>query len=131
MGFEQITFTSQTWIWALPIIMMAFDVVTGYLNAWAKHEIQSSKMRSGIVKKAGEISAILVLEIITFAMEIPFDLVKFFSILITFTEINSIIENLDKMGVPIPIWIKSRVNNSIETMTNTDVIEKEKEDDQS
>lgn len=128
MNFEQITFTSKNWVWALPIIMMAFDIVTGYLNAWAKHEIQSSKMRSGIVKKAGEISAILILEIITFAMEIPFDLVKFFSVLITFTEINSIIENLDKMGVPIPVWVKSRINDNIETMTNTDAIEKEKED---
>lgn len=128
MGFEHIAFTSQTWVWALPIIMMAFDIVTGYLNAWAKHEIQSSKMRSGIVKKAGEISAILILEIITFAMEIPFDLVKFFSVLITFTEINSIIENLDKMGVPIPVWVKSRINDNIEAMTNTDAIEKEKED---
>lgn len=128
MSFEHIAFTSQTWVWALPIIMMAFDIVTGYLNAWAKHEIQSSKMRSGIVKKAGEISAILILEIITFAMEIPFDLVKFFSVLITFTEINSIIENLDKMGVPIPVWVKSRINDNIETMTNTDAIEKEKED---
>lgn len=127
MNFEQITFTSKTWVWALPIIMMAFDIVTGYLNAWAKHEIQSSKMRSGIVKKAGEISAILILEIITFAMHIPFDLVKFFSILITFTEINSIIENLDKMGVPVPTWLKSRINNDIDNMTNTDVIEKEKE----
>lgn len=127
MNFEQITFTSKTWVWALPIIMMAFDIVTGYLNAWAKHEIQSSKMRSGIVKKAGEISAILILEIITFAMKIPFDLVKFFSILITFTEINSIIENLDKMGVPVPTWLKSRINNDIESMTNTDALEKEKE----
>lgn len=127
MIFEQITFTSQTWVWALPIIMMAFDIVTGYLNAWAKHEIQSSKMRSGIVKKAGEISAILILEIITFAVQIPFDLVKFFSALITFTEINSIIENLDKMGVPIPVWLRSRINNDIDNMTNTDVIEKEKE----
>ena len=60
-------------------------------------------------------------------MQIPFDLVKFFSILITFTEINSIIENLDKMGVPVPTWLKSRINNDIENMTNTDVIEKEKE----
>lgn len=127
MNFEQITFTSKTWVWALPIIMMAFDIVTGYLNAWAKHEIQSSKMRSGIVKKAGEISAILILEIITFAMQIPFDLVKFFSILIIFTELNSIIENLDKMGVPIPVWLKSRINNDIESMTNTDALEKEKE----
>lgn len=127
MNFEQITFTSRTWVWALPIIMMAFDIVTGYLNAWAKHEIQSSKMRSGIVKKAGEISAILILEIITFAMKIPFDLVKFFSILIIFTELNSIIENLDKMGVPIPVWLKSRINNDIESMTNTDALEKEKE----
>ena len=127
MNFEQISFTSRTWVWALPIIMMAFDIVTGYLNAWSKHEIQSSKMRSGIVKKAGEISAILILEIITFAMKIPFDLVKFFSILIIFTELNSIIENLDKMGVPIPVWLKSRINNDIESMTNTDALEKEKE----
>lgn len=127
MNFEQITFTSKTWVWALPIIMMAFDIVTGYLNAWAKHEIQSSKMRSGVVKKAGEISAILILEIITLAMKIPFDLVKFFSILITFTEINSIIENLDTMGVPVPTWLKSRINNDIESMTNTDALEKEKE----
>lgn len=127
MSFEHIEFTSQTWVWALPIIMMTFDIVTGYLNAWAKHEIQSSKMRSGIVKKAGEISAILILEIITFAMEIPFDLVKFFSIMITFTELNSIIENLDKMGVPVPTWVRSRINNDIESMTNTDAIEKEKE----
>lgn len=117
---ENLHFTSQTWTWALPIVLMAFDIITGYLNAWAKHDIQSTKMRSGIVKKAGEVSAILILEIITFAMEIPFDVVKFFSLLITFTELNSIIENLDKMGVPIPSWLKTRINENYEKMMNDD-----------
>lgn len=127
MNLEHIEFASQTWVWALPIIMMAFDIATGYLNAWGKREIRSSKMRSGIVKKAGEISVILILEIITFAMRIPFDLVKFFSVLITFTELNSIIENLDKMGVPVPGWVRSRINNGIEDMSGVDPIEKGKE----
>lgn len=117
---ENLHFTSQTWTWALPIVLMAFDIVTGYLNAWAKHDIQSTKMRSGIVKKAGEVSAILILEIITFAMEIPFDVVKFFSLLITFTELNSIIENLDKMGVPVPSWLKTRINENYEKIMNDD-----------
>lgn len=63
-GFE---FRNEFWCLILPIILMGFDIATGFVNAWSKDEIQSSKLRRGLSKKVGEISILVIGEFISFA----------------------------------------------------------------
>ena len=48
------------------------------------------------------------------------DITKFFSVLITFTELNSNIENLALLGVPVPDWMRRRINQTIDEMNAGD-----------
>lgn len=36
-GFE---FRNAFWYLILPLVLMSFDVLTGFLNAWLKHEVK-------------------------------------------------------------------------------------------
>ena len=41
MDVQSLQFTSNYWVILLPVIAMVGDFVTGYLNAWIHHGIQS------------------------------------------------------------------------------------------
>lgn len=122
-GFE---FRNEFWCLILPIILMGFDIATGFVNAWSKKEIQSSKLRRGLSKKVGEISILVIGEFISFALRIPPKVMKFLSLYIILMEIISIFENLDKLGVPIPKFISKVVNNVEESINTADVKDIEK-----
>ncbi len=105
----------------LLMIVMIFDYCTGMLSAGYNDEIQSRKGMWGVVKKAlyGVTVAVAMIAdwiIINVAKNVgravPFS--KFFgligSILPIFYVIISILENLIKMEVPIPPFLKSFVN---------------------
>lgn len=111
-------FRNEIWVLILPLILMGIDVGTGFINAWAKHEIQSSKLRSGLGKKVGEIAVLVIGEFFSFALKIPPDVMKFLSFYIILMEIISILENLDKLGVPIPKFVSKVLNNAEETIVN-------------
>lgn len=119
-GFE---FRNEFWCPILPIILMGIDILTGFINAWAKKEIQSKKLRTGLSKKVGEISILVIGEFISYALRVPPEVMKFLSLYILLMELISIFENLDKMGVPIPKFISSTVNNVSDTINNVDVKE--------
>ena len=130
-GFE---FRNEFWCLILPIILMGFDILTGFVNAWAKREIQSKKLRIGLSKKVGEIAILVIGEFISFALRIPQEVMKFLSLYIILMEIVSIFENLNKMGVPIPKFISKVLNNVSDTIVNSndvkdiaEAIETEKE----
>ena len=116
-GFE---FRNEFWCLILPIILMGFDILTGFVNAWAKREIQSKKLRIGLSKKVGEIAILVIGEFISFALRIPPEVMKFLSLYIILMEIVSIFENLNKMGVPIPKFISNVLNNVSDTIVNSD-----------
>jgi phage-related holin len=59
MNVNQLQFNNQTWVLVLPLFLMAIDILTGYLTAWQSATVQSGKMRSGLVKKSGEIIEII------------------------------------------------------------------------
>lgn len=112
-GFE---FRNTFWYLMLPMILMGVDIATGFINAWIKQEIQSSKLRTGLGKKIGEVAILVISELFTYALGLPKDLMKFFTAYIILMEIISIIENLDKLGVPIPGNIKKVVNNTYDEL---------------
>lgn len=114
MDLQDIQFTSNYWVILLPVIAMAGDFVTGYLNAWIHHDIQSSKMRIGAAHKGAELLALVLVWCVQLAIVLPVDITAVMATYLVFMEFNSIMENLDKMGVPVPAFFKKRVNNALE-----------------
>lgn len=114
MDLSNLQFNNQTWVLVLPLFLMAIDILTGYLTAWQSATVQSGKMRSGLVKKSGEIIEIIVIEVLGQAINLPQEVVQGISIYICLTECVSITENLDKMGVPIPRKITQHLDANLE-----------------
>lgn len=110
--FSQMKFTNDFWLIALPAILMSLDVATGFINAWAKNEIKSSVMRQGLARKFGELVILGIGQLFFFGVGLPKYCVGFVSFYIILMELISICENLDKLGVPIPKFIKKVLNNA-------------------
>lgn len=105
-------FTKDFWVVLLPSILMALDVATGFINAWAKNEIKSSVMRQGLARKFGELTVIAIGQLFFFGLGLPKYCVGFISGYIVLMELVSIAENLDKLGVPIPKFIHKVLSNA-------------------
>lgn len=115
---DNITFASPTWVFVVPLVLMALDFATGFLNAAVKHEIKSSIMRTGLAKKAGEIVILVIGELIVYATIIPIksEIMNFLSIYISLMELISIFENLALLGVPVPRFIVKALHQTQEIM---------------
>ena len=120
---KEIHFASFSWLLLLPASMMAIDIITGLMYAWSKKTFQSAKMRSGLVKKAGEMLVILIGVLFTYGMGIPIYILNFVSLYIIIMELMSVVENLDKLGVPLPKALKDVINNVGESLRNDDIAE--------
>jgi toxin secretion/phage lysis holin len=121
---EKIHFTSSLWVIAIPIILMTVDIFTGLTNAWIKKEVDSSKLRKGLGKKIGEIATLFVGEIFIVGLNVSTLLVSGISIYLIVMELISICENLEKLGVPIPSFIRKAL-----AVTNDNIVnDKPKED---
>lgn len=120
---KEIHFANLVWLLLIPVAMMAIDIVTGLLNAWATESFMSAKMRSGLAKKCGEILTILIGIMFMYGMNLPAYILTGISVYIIFMEFMSIMENLDKLGVPIPAFISKVLNNVDETLKNDDYAE--------
>ncbi len=107
-------FTSIVWAFVLPFILMILDVITGYINAWRKNEIDSSKMRDGLGKKCAELVYIVLGVLLKLAFRL--DVIMYGIILyICYMELNSIAENCDKLGFKIASGkINEKLNNKKE-----------------
>ena len=117
---ERIQFANMAWVFIIPIALMGIDYATGILNAWLKGEIESKKMREGLAKKFGELCVLVIGAIFTFGLAIPGIILNFVSIYIMIMESVSICENLNKLGVPIPKFIKRALNEANEKIQNHD-----------
>ena len=107
---EDFEITNEVWFILLPLILCILDVITGYLNAWIKDDIQSKKMREGLGKKVGELVYCSVALLINLLFNLP-SISYFITGYICFMEIMSLAENCDKLGVPMPNVLKKKVNN--------------------
>lgn len=103
-------FSHEYWEILLPCILMIFDIVTGYYNAWKKDEISSSKMRDGLGKKLAELVYIVIAMLIAAAFEIK-AVVYFFSLYVIYMELISIAENCNKLGLAMPKVLSDKLNN--------------------
>lgn len=100
--------------------MIGIDFVTGLVYAWASKTFQSSKMRTGLSKKVGELAILVIGEILSFAFGLPKYIMGGVALYIIIMELMSIFENLDKMGVPVPKLVKRVINNVSTTLTEGD-----------
>ena len=115
LGFE---FTQDLWVVLVPLILMAVDIATGFINAWAKHDIKSSIMRQGLARKFGELVIIGIAQLFLYAVGLPRGIASAVSIYIGIMEMISICENLDKLGVPIPKFVKKALRSAEEKITH-------------
>lgn len=115
-------FQAAKYAFAIPFIFIAVDILTGFINAWSKKQFESAIMREGLGKKAGEIIAVIIGELVTYILGIPAYIVDGIIFYISFMELMSILENLDKLGVKLPKKLKDRLNN----VDPEELIEREK-----
>ena len=123
----RVQFSNAAWVFIIPIALMGIDYATGILNAWLKGEIKSKKMREGLAKKFGELCVLVIGAIFSYGLAVPVIILNFVSIYIMIMESISICENLNKLGVPIPKFIKKALSEANETIQNG-TKNKEKED---
>lgn len=102
---------NDLWLYLTPLIFMMADIITGFGNAYIHKTIVSHKMRSGIIKKCGEMLIIFLTSLICFVLQLPHQIIIAVAFYMIFMESISILENLDKIGVPIPSWIEQSLNN--------------------
>lgn len=114
---ENLQFTQDLWVVFVPLILMGVDIATGFINAWAKHDIKSSIMRQGLARKFGELVIIGIAQLFLYAVGLPKGIASGVSFYIGLMELISICENLDKLGVPIPKFVKRALHSAEEKLS--------------
>lgn len=109
----------------VPFALMVFDFITGISHAWATGHLKSYRMREGLNKKVGEITMIIIGCLFNWALNVPKYVIYGIVLYVIIMELISICENLDKMGVPIPKFIKKALRNAEYKIQNDDPNEKD------
>lgn len=104
----------------VPFALMVFDFITGISHAWATGHLKSYRMREGLNKKVGEITMIIIGCLFNWALNVPKYVIYGIVLYVIIMELISICENLDKMGVPIPKFIKKALRNAEYKIQNDD-----------
>lgn len=121
--FENFHFRNEILELIIPAVMMAVDFGTGTFGAWMMHTFKSSKMRSGLTKKVGEMSILVVGALLSYAINLPPQLMAGISLYIIYMELMSICENAKKMGAPLPGFVSKVLDTVDATLKEEDVAE--------
>jgi toxin secretion/phage lysis holin len=119
-SLQNITFTHRYWILLLPLVLMAADIITGWIQATVNGTWDSTKMRIGLFRKSGELLVIIIAYVIYAAISLPVDVPAFIASYILVMEVISVCENLDQAGVPMPVWITHKLKKVAEDLSNGD-----------
>ncbi len=117
---ESLHFTHNYWIIVLPVLLMALDIITGLIYAWVSKTFESARMRAGLAKKFGELAYIVIGVAVTYAMGLPLYILIGIAVYICFMELMSILENCDKLGAPLPGFLRTALNNVDESLRTDD-----------
>lgn len=120
---QKVNFTSRYWVLLLPLILMAADIITGWIQATVNGTWDSTKMRKGLYRKSGEILIIVLAYVISVAISLPFDVAAFIAGYVVIMELISVCENLDQAGLPVPTWIVRRLGKVAKDMTEDDQVD--------
>ena len=115
---SQFSFRNELWVLFIPLGLMAIDILTGIVKAWAQNDFKSAVMRAGLAKKAEEILILIAGELISFGLMLPDVVMNGVSFYIIFMEGMSILENVDELGIPVPGFIKKVINNVDDQLKN-------------
>jgi toxin secretion/phage lysis holin len=126
---RDITFTHRYWVLLLPLVLMAADIVTGWIQATINGTWDSTKMRKGLYRKSGELLIIVLAYVISIAIKLPFDAASFIGGYVIIMELISVCENLNQAGLPVPAWIVKRLGKVAKDMTEDDPIKETAEGD--
>jgi len=117
---KEISYTHRFWVFLLPLVLMATDIVTGWIQASVNGTWDSTKMRKGLFRKSGELMIIVVACVIYEAIALPVDVPVFISAYIVIMEVLSVLENLDQAGVPVPAWLTHRLKKAADALSADD-----------
>lgn len=117
---QEIQFTHRYWVLLLPLILMSADIVTGWIQATINGTWDSTKMRTGLFRKSGEMLVIVIAYVISVAIALPVDIPAWIAIYIIIMEVISVCENLDQAGVPMPVWITRRLKKVAKDLSDGD-----------
>lgn len=117
---QDIQFTHRYWILLLPLVLMSADITTGWIQATINNTWDSTKMRTGLFRKSGELLVIVIAYVIYVAIELPVDVPAFIAGYIIIMEIISVCENLDQAGIPMPTWITKKLKKVAEELNEGD-----------
>jgi phage-related holin len=102
---------------------MGLDIMTGLVYAWESGTFKSSRMREGLGKKFGELTYICIGAAATVAMGLPHYILIGISTYILFMELMSVCENCDKLGAPLPKFVKKALSAISDSLQNDDLPE--------
>lgn len=120
---QNISYTHRFWVFLLPLVLMAADIVTGWIQASVNGTWDSTKMRKGLFRKSGELMIIVVACVIYEAIALPVDAPVFISAYIVIMEVLSVLENLDQAGIPVPVWLTRRLKKAADALSADDPAE--------
>lgn len=126
---EQITFTHRYWVLLLPLVLMSCDIVTGWIQATINNTWDSTKMRTGLFRKSGELMVIIIAYVVYVAISLPVDIPAWIAGYIVIMEIISICENLDQAGIPMPTWITRKLKKVADDINNGEEDEEENKEE--
>lgn len=112
---DQLDFSSVLWQIMTPLIFSMADIITGLIQAIINKNLDSQKMRMGLLHK----TLLIIIILLGFTLDFTFNL-NFVSrsicIFVIAMEIISIAENMKKAGIPI-----GKVANVIKTKSDNTV----------
>ena len=117
---NEITFTHRYWVLLLPLILMTADIITGWIQATINNVWDSTKMRTGLFRKSGEMLVIVIAYVISVAIALPVDIPAWIAVYISIMEIISVCENLDQAGIPMPTWITRKLEKVADDLNSGD-----------
>lgn len=120
---QKISYTHRFWVFLLPLVLMAADIATGWIQASVNGTWDSAKMRKGLFRKSGELMIIVVACVIYEAIKLPVDVPVFISAYVVIMEILSVLENLDQAGVPVPAWLTHRLKKAADALSTDDPVD--------
>lgn len=97
---DKLNFSNIIWQIITPLIFSLADIITGYIQAWINKNIDSQKMRIGLLHKVLIILVVILSFIIQFAFSIKY-IAGVVCVYVVLMEMVSIFENLKKAGVDI------------------------------
>lgn len=100
------------------VIILVLEMASGVLAAIKNKELDSTKFREGLLSKSGYFIQVGLVLLVSMMVNMPY-LLYADLIWIACSEGVSVLENLSKMGVPFPAFLKNILEKTKETTENT------------